>query len=255
MTLKTIEFIITGYIFCLGIIIGSYLNVCIYRLPRNISTAKGRSFCPECNHQLHALDLIPIFSYVFLCGKCRYCKSSICLRYPVIEAITGLLLVLVYMRFGFTVQTLLYSLVSCILLVIAVIDIDTMEIHDRMHVLIGIIAGILLYVSAGDMLYHILGALIVSVPLYVLMVISKGGVGGGDIKLMAASGLLLGAFEIVLAMIIGSISAGLIAFLLILTKRRTRKDVIAFGPYLCAGIFISMLYGTHLISWYIGLLS
>ena len=124
-----------SFIFLIGICIGSFINVCIYRIPNNISVAKGRSFCPTCSHQLHALDLVPLFSYLLLGKKCRYCHTSISPRYFGVELLTGILFILVFYKYQFTLLTLLHFIFISLLIVIAYIDYDTMDIYEYNHII------------------------------------------------------------------------------------------------------------------------
>jgi leader peptidase (prepilin peptidase)/N-methyltransferase len=240
------------FVFILGTIFGSFYNVVIYRLPLNISIAKGTSFCPSCHHRVMPYDLIPIVSYILLKGQCRFCSSKISLRYPLIELSSGLMFVLAYLRYAFTSATLIAALLGSLCLIIAMIDIDTMEILDRFHIFILMLALIHIgFVSSLPYLDHILGFFILSVPLYILALLTNG-IGGGDIKLVAVAGLLLGYPSALVAFFIAAVSGGLVAVYLLLRKLETRGSLIAFGPYLCLGIFIAYLYGAELIAWYLG---
>ncbi len=241
-----------AFVFILGTIFGSFYNVVIYRLPQHISISKGTSFCPSCHHRVMPYDLIPIVSYIFLKGQCRFCSSKISLRYPLIEISTGFIFVLVFLRYQFTLATLLAMLLGSLCLIIAMIDIDTMEILDRFHVFILVLAFIHIgFISSLSYFDHALGFFILSVPLYLLALLTNG-IGGGDIKLVAVSGLLLGYPGMLVAFFIAAVSGGLVAVYLLLRKLETRGSLIAFGPYLCLGIFIAYVYGAELIAWYLG---
>ncbi len=245
-------FSITFFIF--GTILGSFYNVIIYRLPKKISFVSGTSFCPHCNHRIMPIDLIPMFSYLFLGGKCRHCKSSISPRYPVIEALTGVIFVLSYLQFGFTLATFVAIILGSLCIVIAMIDIDTMEILDRFHIFILILAIVqILFISDLPIIDHIIGFFIISIPFYIIALLTNG-LGGGDIKLVAVSGLLLGYKAMLVAFFIAAVLGGSVAITLLLTKQQERKSLIAFGPYLCIGIFIGYLVGNQLFEWYLNFL-
>lgn len=241
------------YVFIIGAILGSFYNVVIYRLPRKLSISRGTSFCPECKHRIMPLELIPIVSFLFLKGKCAHCHTPISIRYPVIEFFTGLTFLMSYLRYGFTLSTIIAMVLASICIIVAMIDIDTMEIFDRFHIMILILAVVTIWqVSNLDLTNHIIGFFIISVPLYIIAIITNG-IGGGDIKLMAVSGLLLGLQASLVAFFIGAILGGSMAVYLLVTKQTQMKSLIAFGPYLCIGIFISFLYGLELFNWYFSL--
>lgn len=244
--------------FIYGLVIGSFLNVCIYRIPKKVSVSKGRSHCPSCDQTLTALDLVPVFSYLFLRGKCRHCKVKISPRYALVELLTAFAFALVYVNFGLTLYAILACILTCVLIVVAFIDLDTKEINDRMHVIIiglAVVNLVSLVSQTGDISVirpYVIGFLIVSVPMLLIAMLT-GGFGGGDIKLMAASGLFLGAAVNVVAFFIGAFIAALIAVIMLITKRADRKSQIAFGPYLAMGIYLSMLYGQEMIDAYVSL--
>lgn len=247
------DILLSIFVFILGTIFGSFYNVIIYRLPKKISFVSGTSFCPTCNTRIMPIDLIPVVSYLFLGGKCRHCKASISLRYPLIEVLTGIIFTLSYLRFDFTLQTLLAIILGSLCIIIAMIDIDTMEILDRFHVFIFALAIIhIFFFSDLLLLDHIIGFFIISVFFYIIAIITNG-MGGGDIKLVAVSGLLLGYQSMLVGFFIAAITGGLVAIALLLLKAQDRKSLIAFGPFLCIGIFIAYLYGQQLFSWYINL--
>lgn len=243
-------FYITMY-FLYGIVIGSFLNVCIYRLPMKLSVAKGRSFCPSCNHTLKAIDLIPIASYLFLGRKCRYCKGKISARYCFVELLTGILFVAVYLKMAATWLSVIYCLAACVLVTLSFIDIDTKEIPDRMHIFI-LALCIPTIIIENNLASHLIGLVAVSVPMLIIAYFT-GGFGGGDIKLMAVAGLLIGVYPVVFAFFAGAFFGALYGIYLLIAKKADRKAAFSFGPFLSVGIFVAMLYANDVISWYIGL--
>lgn len=242
------------YLFVVGVCIASFINVVVYRVPLHISVAKGRSFCPTCHHSLNALDLVPVFSYLFLRGKCRYCKEPISIRYPIVELIGGLLAVLCFHHYGFDWMTLLSFVVFMILLSITLIDFDTMTIPNGLLLfLIPLVIVIALLNSQIDWISRIIGFFIVSLPMYLLDCIIPGCFGGGDIKMMAVCGIMLGWVNTLVAMFIGILLCGIVASFLLLRKKANCKMHIAFGPYLAFGVVAAMLYGEPLLRSYFAL--
>ena len=237
-------------IFIFGSILGSFYNVVIYRLPRKESIVVGSSHCPSCNTSIKPYDLIPVLSYFILGGKCRSCKKPYSFRYPLIEFLSGILFAFTYHVYGYSWSTLIGIILASILLIITMIDIDTMEIYDAFQVLLFILAIAFITQSNLPLGDHLIGFFIISVPFYVIALITNG-MGGGDIKLIAMGGLLLGWKATLVAFFIASIIGGMVAILLVLLKQQGRKSLIAFGPYLCLGIYIAFLYGNTIFGWYI----
>lgn len=240
-------------VFLYGITIGSFLNVCIYRLPKKENIVVVRSRCMNCGYQLMWYDLIPLFSYLFLKGRCRKCGDKISAQYPAIEALNGVLYMLVFTCYGISMETLLYSLLVSALIVISVIDFRTFEIPLGLNIFIAALGAVRVVTDIINWKTYIIGMISVSAFLYVLYVVTSGrAIGGGDIKLMAASGLILGWQRNILAFILGCIIGSVIH---VLRMKISKKDhVLAMGPYLSVGIFISALFGMELIEWYISLL-
>ena len=252
------EILLYIFIFLYGLVIGSFVNVLIYRLPAHENIATVNSHCMSCGHRLQWYDLVPLFSWLALKGRCRYCGEKISIQYPMIEAINGAGYVLIFVMNGFTVTSVCYALAYSMLVAIAVIDWRTYEIPAGLNIAIlcfGLIRAIVLWAMDGwavdTILYYGIGMISVSLFLFLLFVLTKGrGIGGGDIKLMAAAGLLLGWKHILLALVLGCIFGSVIH--LILMKVRDKGRVLAFGPYLSLGIFLTMLFGDPLIDWYMG---
>lgn len=245
-----ILFYIVFFIF--GSILGSFYNVVIYRLPRKESIVVGSSHCPNCNTTIKPYDLIPVLSYFILAGKCRHCKKPYSFRYPLIEFISGCLFALTYHVFGYSWVTLIGIVLASVLLIITMIDIDTMEIYDTFQVILLILAIAYITQSGLPLGDHLIGFFIISVPFYIIAIITNG-MGGGDIKLIAMGGLLLGWKATLIAFFIASVIGGIVAVLLVVLKQQGRKSLIAFGPYLCLGIYIAFLYGNMIFDWYIKL--
>lgn len=240
-------------IFTYGILIGSFLNVCIYRIPRKENITTTRSHCMSCGYVLKWYDLIPLFSYLSIRGRCRKCGEKISPQYPLVEFINGLFYVWVFYIHGVTVESILFALLTSSLIVLSVIDFRTYEIPVGINIVIlilGVLRVILDYKHVTD---YLLGFISVSGFLLLLYLITKGrGIGGGDIKLMAGVGLLLGVKLTILAFLLGCIIGSVIHVLRMNIKGA--DNILAFGPYLSAGIFITILYGNQIIQWYLDFL-
>lgn len=241
-----------GLAFLYGIVIGSFLNVCILRIPEGESLIPG-SHCMSCGSRLRWRDLVPVFSWLILKGRCRYCGARISAQYPLVEAANGLLYVAVFMANGWNLQSVLYCLMASALLVIGVIDARTYEIPSRLNLVLLAIGVAACALDFSGVAGHLAGAACVSVPLCVLYRATRGrAIGGGDIKLMAAAGLILGWQKILLAFFIGCVLGSVIH--VIRMRVSGAGSVLAMGPYLAAGILISALFGQDMIGWYLGLL-
>jgi leader peptidase (prepilin peptidase)/N-methyltransferase len=265
-----IEIISYVFAFAFGAVIGSFLNVLIYRIPLKIDWVRGSSFCPKCKHKLGPLDLVPIFSYLFLGRKCRYCHDPISPRYMIIELAGGLLALgswaafmhvpaLLMANTGFVggyapmLAAILYFIVLCILLVIAGIDADTMIIPDGLNIAL-LVCGILAIFVAPELsiISRVIGLFCISVPLLVITLIIPNAFGGGDVKLMAAAGFLLGWQGAVVALFIGVVIGGAYGVYLMSSKKKGAKEHFAFGPSLCIGITAALFFTAPIINWYLG---
>ncbi len=240
-------------LFIFGNIIGSFLNVVIYRLPKHESIVFGPSHCMNCNEKIKSYDLIPILSYLVLGGKCRHCHTKISMRYPLIEFINGLLYVWIFLVHGITLDCVLLMAFTSTLLVIAMIDYDTMDIYDGTLVVILILGVLRLALNFNSFPNAALGGLIVSIPLYIIAILTQG-IGGGDVKLMAVAGFLLGVKATIVGTFIGILTGGLWGIILITLFKKEGKAMIPFGPFLCLGMFLATLYGIQIADWYLGLM-
>ena len=241
-------------IFIFGIVVGSFLNVCIYRIPLGETIVTAPSHCMSCGSRLHWYDMVPVFSWMVLGGKCRNCKAKISVQYPIIEAVNGILYVVVCAVNGLTWVSLVYCLMVSALLTLSVIDWRTYEIPFGINVFLAVLGVIATALDLTNITGHIIGAVCVSGFLGILYLLSKGrAIGGGDIKLMAACGLILGWQRIILAFLLGCIIGSVIH--LIRMKRSGEGHVLAMGPYLSIGIALAALWGDLWISSYMALLA
>lgn len=248
-----------GLVFILGLVFGSFLNVCIYRLQNGESIVWGRSHCMSCKAKIKAYDLIPLFSYLFLKGRCRNCGAKISIRYPIVELANALLVTGLFLRFGLSLEWLFYSVLISLLLICSFIDYDSQTIPDGL-VLCIFMLGLIMIFAAKDMTWpeRVIGLFTASVPLLLAVVLSKGGMGGGDVKLMAAAGLCIGWKLSLLTLLIGSVIAAITGLIYAAEKHKqgqtqTMKLAIPFGPFLSIGIAVSVFAGPGLIAWYLNL--
>lgn len=259
-------------VFVFGVIFGSFLNVCILRIPLKETIVSERSHCMKCGHVLAWYDLFPLFSYLFLRGRCRYCKEKISPQYPIVEFLNGVFAVLCFMFAGFwphlivfildlglfahTFGVMVMSAALCsALIVISVIDWRTFEIPLGANIFIlvlGIIRlvwTILAYGTESNWLEYVIGFFVVSLPLAIIYYASKGkAIGGGDVKLMAAAGLFLGWKLTLVALIAGCLYGSVIH--IIRMKVSGQGKQLAMGPYLSAGIITALWVGKYIVEWY-----
>lgn len=249
--------IVSFFVFIYGLLIGSFLNVCIYRIPLKITIVKGRSHCPHCGALIPWYLNIPLFSFLFLKGRCRSCKAPISLRYPAVEFLSGILFLLVWFTYGLNWESLFVIILFSILVIISFIDIDLQIIPDRFIVILFALAAIhaiyqCLFFSVRWYSW-IIGFFAASAFLLILGLIIPDSIGGGDIKLMAAAGLFIGPKLILLALFISALYALIPALFLMIQKKGSLKTALPFGPFLSLGIITSVLFGEKLLMWYLSL--
>lgn len=241
----------------LGLVIGSFLNVCIYRIPKEESIAFPPSHCAKCQHNLSPIDLVPVFSYIFLRGRCKYCKEKISIRYPLIESLNGILYLIVYLKFGLTLIALKYCILVSLLIVIGMIDYDTQFVFTSTTILGGIIAGIFIVIQAisyrSGIVDLILGGA-VGFGIIGLIVFLTKGMGEGDIEIATVCGLFLGVKGILLGLFLAIILGGIVGIIILTLKLKKAKEKIAFGPCIAIGSLISMIWGVEILKFYWNLL-
>lgn len=254
--MNSFGFVVYSIVFLYGVAIGSFLNVLIYRFPIGIPVVKGRSFCPKCNIKLKVYDLVPILSYIRLRGKCRNCNNKISGRYPLVEFFTGCIAIITVYTIGLNLESLTVFIIASILMVIALIDLDTMTIPNEAIISLIPVALLLIFLQGRMNLFSILiGFFVVSLPMYILNIIIKDGFGGGDIKLMAICGAMLGWKSALVSGVIAVFVAGIYSSYMLICQKTKLGIRIAFGPYLCLGVYISLLYGEKMMDMYIALLN
>ncbi len=247
------HYILYIIVFLYGIVIGSFLNVCIYRIPKGENIVTVGSHCLHCNHKLRWYDLFPLFSWLFLRGKCRYCGAGISIQYPVIEGFNGLLYLVVFFVNGWNVDSFLYCTMTSILIVISVIDYRIMMIPTAADFLLLAVGLIHLFLHLNEWTYYVIG--FVSVGLFLLLcallfraATGKSGLGLGDVELMACAGLCIGWGHGLFAIVLGSVLGVLVEGTKILVTKK--KGKFPFGPYLSIGVWIAALWGNMLYEWY-----
>ena len=242
--------LITVTLFIFGLSIGSFANVCIYRLPKKESVVSPVSYCTACLVPIRPLDNIPIISYLVLRGRCRDCNNNISVIYPVIEIITALLLLAGFFKFGLTFDFLVYFVLAPTLVIITVVDIKHQIIPDIIT-----LPGLALGLAAGS--YSIgyansfMGFLLGCGLFYLLAILSNGGIGGGDIKYIAAAGAFVGWQKVLLIIFIGAVLGTFVGLFQIGFQKKTRKNIIPFGTLLSVATLITLFYGNLLIKLYI----
>jgi len=243
----------------IGISIGSFLNVCIARIPEKKSIVSPPSNCPKCGHGIKFYDNIPILSYILLLGKCRQCKSSISMRYPLVELLTGILSVLLMIYYGPSVSYLVYFCLVAALITITFIDLDHRIIPDVISlpaIPIGFLASFaLIQLTWLDSLIGILaggGSLLLVAVVYEKLTTNEG-MGGGDIKLLAMLGAFLGWEGVLFTIMASSLLGTVVGGGAILISGKGRKFAIPFGPFLSLGAVLYILWGDILIKWYLEL--
>lgn len=234
-----------------GLCVGSFCNVLIFRIPKGEEFVRSHSHCMHCGHVLRWYENIPLVSWLVQGGKCRACKKPLSRQYPVVEAVNGLCWLLAVLTAGDMVTAVLLSLMSSVLLVVAVIDWRTFTIPNGLNLAILVLGIVRVVTDGANWLHYLIGMVCVS-GLFLLLHLATGGrgLGLGDVKLMGAAGLLLGWMNILLAMILGSVSGAVIHSL---RMRQGAGKKLAFGPYLAFGIWVAAFFGDGLWAAYLGL--
>lgn len=234
----------------LGLIIGSFLNVCICRIPQKQSIAFPPSHCMSCGHKLNVIDLFPVFSYIFLKGKCRYCSEKISIQYPTVELLNCLLYLVGLYKFGINLEFVFFVLLSSLLIVLSLIDIKHMILPNILVLIVFILSILYMIFIKKTYMDSLWGFLIGGGFFLLLMLVTLGNMGGGDIKLMAALGVWLGLQGTVLTIAFAFIVGAVVSVILMITKKADRKSMLPFGPFICLGSLFAMTYGSLLIDWY-----
>lgn len=246
-------------VFLYGICIGSFLNVVIIRLPRGESLIKRSSHCMTCGAKIRIIDLIPVFSWLMLRGKCHSCGEKISPRYPIVESLNGLLYIADFLVFGWNWNMVIMCIFTSVLVVVGFMDWDTQEMDLRVLAIIALLVIPSWFVSELTLKDRLIGAVVIGLPFFLIGEISGiyikkktgekyRGIELGDTILMTLSGLLIGWKAMLPSAFIGIILAAIFGLIL---KKITGDSKFAFGPYLCAGLFIGAMFGEFITSWYL----
>ncbi|NLY80475.1 MAG: prepilin peptidase [Lysinibacillus sp.] len=248
------EIVYSIFLFLFGIVLGSFYNVVGLRIPKGESIVTPPSHCTSCNRQLTVVDLVSVFSYIFLRGKCRTCGSKISPIYFFMELITGLLFVFSYWQLGLSLELLVALFFMSLLVIIVVSDIAYMIIPDK------VLLFFLPFLIVGRAVSPLnvwwdaaLGAVVGFGILLLIAVISKGGMGGGDIKLFFLIGLVLGTVNTLLTLFVASVIGMIVGFIVLKVRGQDRKSPVPFGPSIALAAVIVYFYGDNMVDWYMGL--
>jgi leader peptidase (prepilin peptidase) / N-methyltransferase len=252
--------VIILFAFLFGTVIGSFLNVCIYRLPNEESIVTPRSRCPACRTPIRAADNIPLLSFLLLRGRCRACGKPIAWRYPLVEALTGGLFALTVARFGVGLETAFLLVFLAALVLVSFIDLDHQIIPNAVTlpgIPLGLVAGLL--VSEPPLLDRLIGMLAGAGFLYLVLyyggtLYGQEAMGEGDLNLIALIGAFLGWRAVVITILVGCLLGATVGVGLIALRRLSRRQHIPFGPFLAVGAAVALFWGDRLIAWYLGVL-
>ncbi|MCX5777173.1 MAG: prepilin peptidase [Candidatus Firestonebacteria bacterium] len=237
-----------------GLIIGSFLNVCIYRIPKNLSIVFPNSHCPKCKKEINWYDNIPIVSFLMLLGRCRYCKTKISKKYLIVEVLVGILFLISYRNFGLSTEFISSIIFISFLVVIALIDLKTGYIYDITVVPLAIIGFVFsLFIPDRSLLqslsgFAVGGSIFLAIYYISLWLYGQEGMGMGDVKLAAVLGVFLGWKNTALMIVVSFVIGGIISVCLLLLKKKRRMDPVPFGPFLVLGTFITVFAGDRLIN-------
>jgi len=252
------EWPVIAAIFVFGALIGSFLNVCIVRLPEERSIVRPRSHCPSCGHQIAWYDNLPVLSFVLLRGRCRACGVRISPLYPTVELLTGALAVALWMRLGTTLAFAGYFLFAAALVTITFIDLDHRIIPDVIS-LPGIVVGLAVsfvspLVTPLEALLGVLagGGVLLAIATGYEMLRGREGMGGGDVKLLAMIGAFLGWQSVFVTLMVASLIGSIIGVGLMVYQRADTKLAIPFGPFLAGGALVSLFFGDRILAFYFG---
>ncbi len=239
----------------LGAVLGSFINVVIYRIPRGKSLVSPPSSCPQCHTRLGVAELVPVVSFLALRGRCRHCRAPIAARYVVVELLSSAAVAVSLAKFGLTVSGGAAAVLLLTLIALSAVDIEHFLLPDRM-VLAGVLVGLPLVLLRDWPAWSasLLGAAAGAVIFTLILLLSRGGMGGGDVKLAAMIGLYLGWQLALVSYLLAFLLGGLFGVALLLLGLRGRRDAVPFGPFLALGAVLALFFGESILAWYVGFL-
>jgi leader peptidase (prepilin peptidase)/N-methyltransferase len=244
------------FVTMLGLFLGSFMNVCIYRLPRKLSPVRPRSGCPTCGHMLAWYENVPVLSYLFLRGKCRSCGTKISPMYPIIESITGAMFLAAYLWYGPSTLLAVRLLFGCAMIVLFVIDLQH-KILPNVITLPGIVVGFLLSEVAGPgWLASLIGIAVGAGSLFVIAEVyyrvrHEEGLGMGDVKMLGMIGAFLGWKLVLVTLVLSSVAGSLVGIGVLITKKESLKYALPFGTFLAVAAMVAAVAGDSLVNWYL----
>jgi leader peptidase (prepilin peptidase) / N-methyltransferase len=256
------------FFFLCGLCFGSFLNVIVYRLPKHLSLVSPPSRCPSCKRRLGVIDLVPLAGYLIIGGRCRSCGIKISPRYPLVELATGLLFLFLFLRFSLSIDFFFFLGLLFLLLAIALIDLEHRIVPNRL-VATGLLIAFIFYLPklaaiwfnlpawllvSREPLDALWGLLLGGGLMLIIFLVSRGGMGAGDIKLMIMIGFYVGLRGTVVVLFSGFIFGALVGLTFMILGRLTRKDALPFAPYLALATLIEVFWGEQIWQWYINLL-
>ena len=244
------------FVTLLGLFLGSFMNVCIYRLPRGRSPVRPRSGCPGCGHMLAWFENVPVLSYLVLRGKCRSCGTSISPMYPIIESITGAMFLGAYLWYGPSALLVVRLVFGCAMIVLFVIDLQH-RILPNVITLPGIVAGFLLSEVAGPgWLSSLTGIAVGAGSLFAIAEVyyrvrHEEGLGMGDVKMLGMIGAFLGWKLVLVTLVLSSVAGSIVGVVVLIAKRESLKYALPFGTFLAVAAMVAAVAGDSLVSWYL----
>lgn len=237
-------------VFIYGLVIGSFLNVCIFRIPEGISVINPPSSCSSCGHRLYFRDMIPVVNYIANKGRCKYCNASYSAQYPIIEILNALLYLMITLKYGWSFYGAAYCILVSLMVTVSLIDIKYMIIPDSLNV-VGTVIGVSIIIYNSSLILDKLIGAAVGFLIFSMLSFFTCAMGGGDIKLMTALGLIFGVKGILFITVFSFLIGALVCSGLIALKIKSMKDKIPFGPFICMAAVLYIFYGNELINVYL----
>lgn len=243
-------------IIMLGLVVGSFLNVCIYRIPRGDSVVFPPSHCPDCGRRLKFYDMVPVLSYLILRGRCRYCRSKISPQYPTVETLTALTFLFIFEKYGLSIISIKYMILTSISIVVSLIDFYTMDVYYITLLPAFFVAGFYIFSDLNKIINGILGmvlgyGIIKLIDKFGQRLFNKKGMGDGDAAFLGALGFILGLELTIVAVFIAFIIGGIFAAFILIFNSKAKDNYIPFTPFLGIGAYLSAMFGYNIIRFYL----